>query len=111
MLRSKWSRNAAESSLVRASAAALKTFRMSAEESANATIEISSSAVRMSGPVTGVDVDVLFGEVASPETRAAAAGSANGEADGTIGQVELGLQFVLGEFGGEAAAAHRNTLH
>src|SRR5512143_3100433 len=94
MLRSKLSRNAAESSLVKASAAALKTFSTSAAESARATIEKSSSAVRLLCPVTGVDVDVVFGEIAGPEARAPAARPANREMDGTVGQVELGLQFV-----------------
>src|ERR1035438_7207733 len=65
----------------------------------------------MSGPVAGVDPYVAFGQVAGPESRFAFSLASNRQPDFTIRGIELGLQFLLGEWRREAAPAHGHSLH
>src|SRR5271168_4612738 len=73
---------------------------------------IASRKVRrhISGPVTGVDADVAFREIAGPEARRAPALAAHGHADLALRGVQLALQLVFVKARGEPTPAYRHTL-
>src|SRR5512141_357177 len=68
-------------------------------------------ASSISGPVTGVDADVAFREIAGPETRLALAPAADGEPDVALRRIQFALQRGFGELGGQPAPADRDPLH
>src|SRR5712691_2829910 len=110
--RSNFPRNARESPSASASAAERKNFNTSAGGSASATeAAIRNRARRISGPVAGVDADVILGEVAGPEARMTSAASPELEQDRAFRLVQLPGELLFGKVGGQPAAAHRQTLH
>src|ERR1700732_3613902 len=65
----------------------------------------------ISGAITGIDPNVIFGEVASPEARTSLPFSTNIETNRTFGIVQFFLQFAFRESRRQAATAYRHTLH
>src|SRR3954469_12567215 len=63
-----------------------------------------------SSPVAGVDVDVVFGQIAGPERRRTLRLSRDTEDDGNIRVIEALLHIGLIEWGGEPIAAHLHVL-
>src|SRR5215469_5214073 len=69
--------------------------------------ETSSSVLRT---IAGVDLNVFFRQVASPEARAARTSPMQDEADQAFGFIQFLLQLGLRKIRGEATPAHRNVL-
>src|SRR5215469_15612671 len=69
--------------------------------------ETSSSVLRT---IAGVDLNVFFSQVASPEARAARTSPMQDEADQAFGFIQFLLQLGLRKIRGEATPAHRNVL-
>src|ERR1700691_1255043 len=65
----------------------------------------------ISSPVTRVDADVAFGEVAGPEVRLPFALAAQGQANLALGRVQLPLQFGFGKARRQSSAADGHALH
>src|SRR5580704_15948692 len=60
--------------------------------------------------IARINLNVLLGQIARPESRAAFGTAVEGESNGAVGQVELLLQFRLREIGRKSAAAHGHAL-
>src|SRR5437868_11365887 len=65
----------------------------------------------ISGAITGIDPNVIFRQVASPESRTSLPFSTNVETNRAFGIVQLLLQFAFRESRRQAAAAHGDALH
>src|SRR5258707_11818506 len=70
----------------------------------------SKIATPISGPITRIDLDVAFGEIAGPESRFAASPAANGEFHRTLRLIQLRFQLVFRKIRRQARAAYRDTL-
>src|SRR5579859_1825908 len=58
--------------------------------------------------ITCINFNVLFREVAGPETGAALAAALDRNADQALRRVQLFLQIKFGKIGGQASAANRD---
>src|SRR5260370_41526763 len=70
----------------------------------------SKIATPISGPITRIDLDVAFGEIAGPESRFAATPAANREFHRALRLIQLHFQLVFRKTRRQACAAYRDTL-
>src|SRR5579885_2186978 len=103
--RSKSCMNSGALPALRAAAAPVSSSQMSPASAAPkgagrdtaATARIACRRVIHLCPVTGIDADIAFGQIAGPEHSCAFAAAANQHADFTLGRVQLLFEFGLGK--------------
>src|SRR5580693_1159070 len=78
-----------------------------ASAQANAATTLARTTLRA---IARINLNVLLGEIARPETRASLGPAVDRESNGTIGFVEFFLQFALRKVSGQSAPADGYAL-
>src|SRR5579864_7605162 len=115
MSRSKPLMNPGTLSSLRAASMDVKRSRISRCGSARSASPPKTTQAKSPAPhlcaIAAIDLDVLFGQVARPETRASSTFALDDEFDQALVTVELFFQLIFREIGGHSALANRDALH
>src|SRR4030081_3568135 len=110
MLLSKAPMKAAAFTSVRPAAMEVKTSITSSCVSASAAPTSTKRRRADLRPIAGIDLNVLFREVARPEAGGALAAAIEHNLDGAVRRIEFALELLLGEIGRDAVLADQRVL-